>query len=96
MNSEKKAITGIDVRRTLTSMTLLCKQIGTNPGQHLQVSVTGEGRMAGNHNCKLDPNQEEQEGSNVAKQLTVNRIPKKFRVKIKRMLLTGLEERALG
>ena len=51
--------------------------------------------MAGNHESKLDPNEEEQEGSNVAKQLTVDRIPKQIRLKIKRRLLTHPEERAL-
>ena len=54
-----------------------------NPGEHLQVSVTGEGRMAGNHKSKLAPNQQDQEGSYVAKKSTVNGCPEKSCMRLK-------------
>ena len=53
------------------------------PGKHLHISVTGEGRMAGNHKSKLAPNHQDQEGSNVAKKSTVNGCPEKFCMRLK-------------
>ena len=52
--------------------------------------------MAANHKSELDPNEQEQKGCNVAKQLTVDGIPEYVRLKVKRRFLTLPEERALG
>ena len=75
MNSEKNAMTGIEVWSTLETQNSTYWWNQKYLGQHGYIAVTGERRMVGYHKTKLRPHKQNEEGSKMAKKSTVNHVP---------------------